>query len=117
MAASSSYALPRVGQEAAWLRSPAWDLTFVSLSAVVVPLPYIIYQLLLALGLGAGNSASVVDLVVTLFIGGPHMYATFTRTIADPAFRLHHRRFVASSILIPIGVVVVGYYAFPVLLT
>jgi hypothetical protein len=117
VAASSSYALPRVGQEAAWLRSPSWDLTFVSLSAVLVPLPYLIYQLLLALGLGTGNSASVVDLVVTLFIGGPHMYATFTRTIADPAFRLHHRRFVASSILIPIGVVVVGYHAFPVLLT
>jgi len=117
MAASSSYALPRVGQEANWLRSSGWDLTFVSLSAVLVPLPYLIYQLLLALGLNSGGSATVVDLVVTLFIGGPHMYATFTRTIADPAFRLHHRRFVASSILIPIGVIVLGYYAFPFLLT
>src|SRR5919197_1419640 len=117
MAASSSYALPRISQEATWLRSPGWDLTFVSLSAVLVPLPYLVYQLLLALGAAAGSSASIVDLVVTLFIGGPHMYATFTRTIADPAFRVHHRRFIASSIVIPIGVIVLGYYAFTILLT
>src|SRR5262245_43832203 len=117
MAASSSYALPRLGQQATWLRSPAWDLTFVSLSAVLVPLPYLTYQLMLALGLAAASGATVVDLIVTLFIGGPHMYATFTRTIADPAFRVHHRRFIASSIVIPIFVIVLGFYAFPVLLT
>jgi hypothetical protein len=117
MAASSSFALPRAVPAAAWLRSPAWDLTFVSLSVLLVPVPYLTYQLLVASGLAAGSSATVVDMVVTLLIGGPHMYATFTRTVADPAFRLRHGRLIASSILIPLGVIVLGYYAFAVLLT
>ena len=117
MAASPSYALPHALPGAAWLRSPTWDLTFVSLSALLVPVPYLVYQLLIALGLTTGSSATVVDMVVTLLVGGPHMYATFTRTLADPAFRLRHGRLIASSVLIPLGVIVLGYYAFPVLLT
>src|SRR3954452_21097934 len=114
MAATSTYALARDEAIAAgWLRSPGWDLTFISLSAVLVFIPYSAYQLLLAAGLAESRAASVVDLVVTLFIGGPHMYATFTRTVADPGFRLHHRRIVATSLLIPIGVFVMGVNAFP----
>lgn len=99
-----------------WLRSPSWDLTFISLSAVLVGLPFAAYQLMTAAGLAAGASASVVDLVVTLLIGGPHLYATFTRTIADPNFRRHHRRIIATSALIPLGVVALGLAAFPLLL-
>ena len=100
-----------------WLRGPAWDLTFISLSAVLVGLPFTAYQILTLAGLSAGASASVVDLVVTLLIGGPHLYATFTRTLADPNFRQHHRRIVATSALIPVGVVALGLTAFPILLT
>jgi hypothetical protein len=100
-----------------WIYSPRWDLTFISLSAVLVGLPFLAYQLMTAVGLTAGVSASVVDLVVTLLIGGPHLYATFTRTIADPNFRRHHRRIIATSALIPIGVVALGLTAFPILLT
>jgi hypothetical protein len=100
-----------------WLRSPAWDLTFVSLSAVLVPLPLALYTLLMSLGLAADDSGSVVDAMVALLIGGPHMYATFTRTLADPQFRVDHRHIVATSLLIPIGVISIGLAAFPVLLT
>jgi hypothetical protein len=118
MATPSSYALPGIQREAAgWLRSPSWDLTFISLSAVLVALPYSVYRILTGLGVAESASASAVDLVVTLFIGGPHMYATFTRTVADRGFRLHHRRIIATSALIPVGVVLLGYWALPILLT
>lgn len=118
MAATSSYALARDEATAAgWLRSPGWDLTFISLSAVLVFIPYSTYQLLLAAGFSEGRAASAIDLIVTLFIGGPHMYATFTRTVADPGFRLHHKRIVATSLLVPVGVFVMGLNAFPLLLT
>jgi len=118
MAATSAYAFPRAGAvPAGWLRSPSWDLTFISLSAVLVFIPYSVYQALLAAGVSDGASASAVDLIVTLFIGGPHMYATFTRTVADPGFRQHHRRILATSILIPVGVFVLGLNAFQLLLT
>ena len=100
-----------------WLRTPAWDLTFISLSAILVPLPLAVYTQLTSLGLAADDSGSVVDALVALLIGGPHMYATFTRTLADPQFRIHHRRIVATSLLIPIGVISIGLSAFPVLLT
>ena len=118
MATSSSMALPgtRPGT-GGWLRSPAWDLTFISLSVLLVALPYTAYKLMLWAGLGDATSATVVDMVVTLLIGGPHMYATFTRTLADPNFRAGHRRIVATSVLIPIAVVLIGFSAFPVLLT
>jgi hypothetical protein len=118
MATSSSYALsgarPHTG---GWLRNPSWDLIFISLSAILVALPYGAYRLMLGLGAAEATSATIVDLIVTLLIGGPHMYATFTRTVADPNFRANHRRIIATSILIPIGVIVLGFKAFPVLLT
>src|SRR5215210_2903328 len=115
---ATSYALPSTRREAGgWLRNPSWDLTFISLSAILVALPYSGYRLMTMLGLSQDTGATIVDLVVTLLIGGPHMYATFTRTIADPNFRANHRRIIATSILIPLGVIVLGFNAFPVLLT
>jgi hypothetical protein len=118
MATVLSTARPKLDRPSAgWLRSPAWDLTFISLSAVLVGLPFGAYTLLTATGVPAGTSASIIDVLVTLLIGGPHMYATFTRTVADPGFRAHHRRIIATSALIPVGVVALGLAAFPVLLT
>ena len=119
---ATSYALPRTRRyTGGWLRSPSWDLIFISLSAVLVALPYSGYRLMTALGIAAATGAAIVDLIVTLLIGGPHMYATFTRTVADPNFRANHRRIIATSILIPIGVMVLGFNllgnTFPILLT
>jgi hypothetical protein len=119
---ATSYALPSARRgTGGWLRNPAWDLTFISLSAVLVALPYTGYRLMTALGLAENVGAGIVDLVVTLLIGGPHMYATFTRTVADPNFRANHQRIIATSILIPIGVTILGFNllgnTFPILLT
>jgi hypothetical protein len=117
-----------------WLRSQSFDLTFVSLSAVTAMLPYAAYLLLwksglgqvfhMSWGLGAdGSDASrqAVNLVVTLFIGGPHMWATFTRTFLDDSFRARYRTFLLSSMIIPVVVVLLGTNAlgptFPILVT
>src|SRR5262249_9808852 len=73
MAVGRTYALPQDAWASwGWLRSPTWDLTFVSLSAVLVALPYACYSLLTGVGLTEASSASVVDMVVTVLVGGPH---------------------------------------------
>ncbi len=70
---ATSYALPSTRRGAGgWLRNPTWDLTFISLSAVLVALPYSGYTLLTNLGFAAATGAFIVDLIVTLLIGGPH---------------------------------------------
>jgi hypothetical protein len=129
-----------IGREAPWARASLWlrsrnfDLTFVSLSAVTAMLPYVAYLLLWRSGLGQvfhtswglgadGSDASrqAVNLVVTLFIGGPHMWATFTRTFLDDSFRARYRTFLLSSMIIPVVVVLLGTNAlgptFPILVT
>lgn len=92
-----------------WLKSPAWDLTFISGSSVLVLVPYACFRLIASFGVVESVGASIVDLIVTLLIGGPHMYATFTRTVADPNFRANHRRIITTSILIPIVVLALGF--------
>jgi hypothetical protein len=129
-----------VGREVPWARASLWlrsrnfDLTFVSLSAVTAMLPYLAYLLLWKSGLGQvfhtswglgadGSDASrqAVNLVVTLFIGGPHMWATFTRTFLDDSFRARYRTFLLSSMVIPLVVVLLGTNTlgptFPILVT
>jgi hypothetical protein len=97
-------------------------------------LPYVAYLLLWKSGLGqvfhtswglgadsSDASRQAVNLVVTLFIGGPHMWATFTRTFLDDSFRARYRTFLLSSMIIPAVVVLLGTNAlgptFPILVT
>jgi hypothetical protein len=91
--------------QGAWLRSRDWDLRWISLSVVLVAGPYLVYLGLLKLipvvgPLAASLNADVdsvsrniVNGVVALLVGGPHMYATFTRTALDRDFSGKHRRF------------------------
>ncbi len=99
-----------------WLLNARWDLTFVILSALVALLPYSVYVFL---GGDALHAASVrgtvayqarvtVNLLMALLLGGPHMYATFTRTLLDPDFRRKRFGFLASSICVPVFVIVMA---------
>ena len=72
-----------------WLRSPSWDLTFLILSAALVPIPLLLYH-------GLGVSQTAVNLIVAGLIGGPHLYSTFTYTFMEPNYRRRHRRFLAA---------------------
>ena len=89
-----------------WLRSRNWDLTFITLSVVLVTVPYLAYLALLnveTLMAPLANlmetdvdsiSRNLVNAVVALLVGGPHMYATWPRTELDTDFREKHTRLI-----------------------
>src|SRR5262249_61397812 len=83
-----------------WLCSKRWDLLYITGSGILVVLPLMLYEV-------AGNSATFVNLFIAGVIGGPHMYATFFRTLLDTSFRRRHRLLLLGSLGIP-GLVVGG---------
>jgi len=93
-----------------WLRSPCWDLSFLILSAALVPIPLVAHHLL-------GMSQTAVNLVVAGLIGGPHLYSTFTYTFMEPGYRRRHRRFLAASLALPVLVTALSFVNLQVLLT
>jgi hypothetical protein len=111
-----------------WLRSAPWDLSLLVSSVILAVIPYSIY---VALGGSALEEASIkgttayqarvlVNLLVTAFIAGPHMYATFTGTLLDPDYVRRHLGLLAISAVIPVSVIaaaVVSYESYVWLLT
>ncbi|MEY2442826.1 MAG: hypothetical protein QOJ46_2252 [bacterium] len=95
---------------AVWLRSPGWDLTFLILSASLVPIPLLLYH-------GLGVSQAAVNLLVAGLIGGPHLYSTFTYTFMEPNYRRRHRRFLAASLALPVIVTTLAFVNLQILLT
>jgi hypothetical protein len=103
-----------------WLRSSGWDLSFLILSIFIAAVPYSIFVIfggraLLTAdlpGTGAYKARVLVNSLVAVFIGGPHMYATFTRTILDPQFLRERFRFIASSFLIPVAVFTMAIWTY-----
>jgi hypothetical protein len=93
-----------------WLRSPSWDLTFLILSAALVPIPLLLYH-------GLGVSQTAVNLLVAGLIGGPHLYSTFTYTFMEPSYRRRHRRFLAASLALPLIVTTMAFVNLQILLT
>jgi len=112
-----------------WLNSRHWDLTFISLSVVLVIVPYLAYlgltQLQPLLSPMAANfgttvgdlSRNIVNGTIALLIGGPHMYATFTRTTLDADYRARHPRIVWTSLAIPVVVLSLAIINLQLLLT
>src|SRR5919112_5710649 len=93
-----------------WLRSSRWDLTFLILSAALVPIPLLMYH-------GLGISQTAVNLIVAGLVGGPHLYSTFTYTFLEPNYRRRHRRFLLGSLALPVLVTVLAFVNLQVLLT
>jgi hypothetical protein len=96
--ATASVATSRVSSKDLWLVSPRYDLLFVIFSSVLLIVPHLFSQL-------GGASNVVVDLVVTAFIGGPHLFATYTMTFMEPRFRQRYRRYTWGALLMPVLVV------------
>jgi hypothetical protein len=96
-----------------WLRSATWDLSFLILSIVIAVVPYSIYLIFGGKafhtaeipGTPAYHARTLVNTLVAVFVGGPHMYATFTRTVLDRQFLRRRVAFIASSFLIPFAVI------------
>ena len=118
-----------VSSEGGWLHSRDWDLTFISLSVVLVTVPYLTYLGLLelqpalqpvasALGTTVDDLArNIINGIVALLVGGPHMYATFQRTALDRDYVAKHRKVIWSSILIPVIVIALALASLQLLLT
>ena len=100
-----------------WLRPPAWDLSWISLSGLLMVVPYASYGIGKAIGLDADNARNVVNVIVAFLIGGPHMYATHTRSTFDPTFRSKHKSIAIAAIVIPSFVIFMGVQYFQLLLT
>jgi hypothetical protein len=96
--------------EGHWLRSRTWDLTFLILSAALVPIPLLMYH-------GLGVSQTAVNLIVAGLIGGPHLYSTFTYTFLEPNYRRRHKAFLLGSLVLPVLVTVLAFVNLQVLLT
>lgn len=97
-----------------WLRNATWDLSFLILSIFIAAVPYSIYFIFGGKafhtaeipGTPAYHARTLVNTLVAIFIGGPHMYATFTRTIFDRQYLRRRPAFIASSFLIPFAVII-----------
>jgi hypothetical protein len=129
MTATAAAMRANVRAHTGWLWNSRWDLTFISLSVILVAVPYLMYLGLLRLqpalnplvqffgGDMDSISRNLVNAVVALLVGGPHMYATFSRTALDNNFVRQHPRLVWSSILIPVIVIALALINLPLLLT
>lgn len=93
-----------------WIYNKHWDLTFIILSAFLIALPLVLNRYL-------GISRLYVAFAVTIAVGGPHMYATFTRTLMEKSFVKKHPYVMVGTALVPVGVFFLGLNAFVVLLT
>jgi hypothetical protein len=100
-----------------WLRSRNWDMTFITLSVFLVPLPYLFYILGVNLGLTEDLSRNLVNGFVAIAVGGPHMMSTMLRTGLDTNFRQRYPMLIRSSIIIPIVVVSLAFLNLTLLLT
>ncbi len=114
-----------------WLCSRRWDLVFISGSALLVVLPFVAYEVFnVLLGMGPVRAAAgvapgdvldvsrnAVNALIAVGIGGPHMYATYSRTFFDRDFRRKRPLFLLGSLIIPAGVIALGLFNFQLLAT
>lgn len=100
-----------------WLLSKRWDLTFVSLSAILVPTPFILFSLIKQLGIDDQSAAGAVDIVVALIVGGPHMCSTYTLTFLDRNFTHRYPLYVGLALVLPVLVTILGLVNLTLLLT
>ncbi len=104
-------------QSSLWLRSRRWDLMFITLSVIFVPLPYMIYLFLVQLGMDPDVGRNAINGFVAIAVGGPHMMSTFLRTGLDKDFNKRYPMLIRSSIIIPIIVVSLAFLNLNLLLT
>jgi hypothetical protein len=100
-----------------WLRNRNWDLMFITLSVILVPLPYLFYLLGIKLGIEDDVSRNIVNGFVAVAVGGPHMMSTMLRTGLDGEFKKRYPMLIRSSIIIPIVVISLAFLNLTLLLT
>ncbi|UCF19968.1 MAG: hypothetical protein JSU87_00725 [Gemmatimonadota bacterium] len=92
-----------------WLISPRYDLMFIIFSAVLIFFPHISHTLF--------PSIIFVDLLVTMLIGGPHLFATYTMTLMEPDFRARYPIYSKGALLLPVIIVALAIMNLTLLVT
>lgn len=101
-----------------WLKDRRWDMTYIILSVLLVPIPYLLYLIgVNHLGLDADISRNTINAFVAVCVGGPHMMSTFLRTGLDKDFGKRYPMLLRSSIIIPLIVVSLAFLNLNLLLT
>ncbi|HLG50212.1 MAG TPA: hypothetical protein VKY56_01065 [Chloroflexota bacterium] len=102
-----------------WLLSKRWDLTYISLSAILVPVPFLLYQLFSRYGVPGGivDPVGAVDILVAIAVGGPHMCSTYTLTFMNRNFTRRYPVYVGFALLLPVLVTILGLVNLTLLLT
>lgn len=93
-----------------WLLSRNLDLIFLLGGFFLVPIPLLIKNVF-------GLSVTMVNLIITIVIGGPHLFATYTYTFMEKKFWKRHPFYATSALLIPPIVIYLGINAFGLLIT
>ncbi|NWF86168.1 MAG: hypothetical protein HXY18_20350 [Bryobacteraceae bacterium] len=92
-----------------WLVGPGYDLAFIILSAVVVLFPHVSHALV--------PSNVFVDQLVTMVVGGPHLFATYTMTVMEPDFRRRYPVYSKLAWLLPVIIVTLAALNLTLLVT
>ena len=115
---SPTAATPRASSQGLWLISPFYDLTFIIFSSVLLIVPHLAAGVASSLGTtGWFNANVIVDLLVTAFIGGPHLFATYTMTFMEPRFRERYKKYTWGALLMPFIVVTLAIVNLTLLVT
>lgn len=100
-----------------WIRSRGWDSLFLFATVALVAVPFGTYYLAMWMsgvppqGFQHNQALSVamfINLGAAFLIGGPHMYATYTMTLAERRFRRRHPRLLRAAAFVPVVVVVLA---------
>lgn len=93
-----------------WLYSRRWDITWILGTAAIIPL-------ILTLVWG-GISSDLLNLLVTLLAGGPHVFSTLLTTYLDPRYRGRHPWILAAiALAVPAIVVFMTVHHFEALMS
>jgi hypothetical protein len=101
-----------------WLRNRRWDMIFIILSVLTVPLPYFFYLFGKdTLQMDPHLARNIINGFVAIAVGGPHMMSTLLRTGFDSDFRKRYPMLIRSSIIIPVIVVSLAFLNLTLMLT
>lgn len=88
---------PRAPAGEACLHTKSWDRILLAGGALLVPIPIVAFVVLRSLGFSVAVAGDLVTLLVMVPLGGPHVYATFTRTFLTARFRREERALFLGS--------------------
>lgn len=105
-------------REPGWIYNRKWDLTMIIFSAVLVPLPFLMAWVSQATGWLTQNQAiDLINIVVSILIGGPHLFSTVSYTFLDRDFRTKHKGYVLAALALPPIVIYLGVTHYTALIT